>query len=449
MELVSDPNRQAEYCLGDCYFGYCIPTVLAGRSHFYRSDLDNFVTDWCQQYFDRPITELLEREADFGLASLGLHFKKLHFSKILAVATVENALDCWQILCGVWADLFKSACNYIEYRVSLIFTLFYLYHCHPLECNFPIVLSADTLGECLELAQVIIEQYRVVSVLDILNHFITRNHMAITLNDGVQYLHQNRVGGPMKLNWAGKSTYCAGIYNYLKTNGRYIVIVNLDPQVSPFELPYEAHIDICELIQGSKVSEQFHLGPNAKHLVANLDWLDQQLARFSDAYFLFDTPGQIELFTHHTALCEIIQHLERRDFRLTGVALMDCTLCANPFNYVSALLTCLSAQIQLQLPHVNVLSKIDMIKLVKKDLAFNLEYYAEAGSLQQLLIAIQHGQKQLPKQGQFTKFTAALCELIEDFNLVSFGTLDIQDPESIAQLVKKIDRCNGYISPIG
>lgn len=40
---------------------------------------------------------------------------------------------------------------------------------------------------------------------------------------------------------------------------------------------------------------------------------------------------------------------------------------------------------------------------------------------------------------------AALCELIEDFGLVSFETLDIQDAESVGNLLAKVDRANGYV----
>jgi len=37
-----------------------------------------------------------------------------------------------------------------------------------------------------------------------------------------------------------------------------------------------------------------------------------------------------------------------------------------------------------------------------------------------------------------------MCEIIQDFGLVNFCTLNIQDKESVAKLVKEIDRANGY-----
>lgn len=47
--------------------------------------------------------------------------------------------------------------------------------------------------------------------------------------------------------------------------------------------------------------------------------------------------------------------------QLTVVQLIDCHLCTNPGNYVSAVLLSLSTMIHMELPHVNVLSKIDLI----------------------------------------------------------------------------------------
>lgn len=48
--------------------------------------------------------------------------------------------------------------------------------------------------------------------------------------------------------------------------------------------------------------------------------------------------------------------------QLTAVHLVDAHLCSDPGKYVSALLLSLSTMLHLELPHVNVLSKIDLIE---------------------------------------------------------------------------------------
>uniref|UniRef100_A0ACD5VY27 Uncharacterized protein n=1 Tax=Avena sativa TaxID=4498 RepID=A0ACD5VY27_AVESA len=45
----------------------------------------------------------------------------------------------------------------------------------------------------------------------------------------------------------------------------------------------------------------------------------------------------------------------------------------------------------------------------------------------------------------YLKLTKELCDVIDDFSLVDFTTLDIQGKESVGNLVKLIDKSNGYI----
>ena len=56
--------------------------------------------------------------------------------------------------------------------------------------------------------------------------------------------------------------------------------------------------------------------------------------------------------------------------------LVDSHLCANPSQYISALLLSLNVMMSLEMPHINVLSKMDLIES-QGDLAFNLEFYSE------------------------------------------------------------------------
>lgn len=56
--------------------------------------------------------------------------------------------------------------------------------------------------------------------------------------------------------------------------------------------------------------------------------------------------------------------------------LVDSYLCGNPTQYISALLLSLDVMMALELPHINVLSKLDLVES-QGDLAFNLEYYSE------------------------------------------------------------------------
>ncbi|XP_047267081.1 GPN-loop GTPase QQT1 isoform X2 [Capsicum annuum] len=161
----------------------------------------------------------------------------------------------------------------------------------------------------------------------------------------------------------------------------------------------------------------------------------------SEHYLLFDFPGQVELFfLHENAKNMIMELIKKLDLRLTAVHLVDAHLCSDPGKYVSALLLSLSTMLHLELPHVNVLSKIDLIESYGK-LAFNLDFYTDVQDLSYL----QNALSQDPRSAKYRKLTKELCEVIEDYGLVNFTTLDIQDKESVGNLVKLIDKSNGYI----
>nr|GEX40043.1 GPN-loop GTPase 2 [Tanacetum cinerariifolium] len=113
---------------------------------------------------------------------------------------------------------------------------------------------------------------------------------------------------------------------------------------------------------------------------------------------------------------------KKLDLRLTAIHLIDSHLCSDPGKYVSALLLTLSTMLHMELPHVNVLSKMDLIESYGK-LAFNLDFYTDVEDLSYL----QNHLDQDPRSSKYRKLTKELCEVIEDFGLVNFSTLAIQE----------------------
>mmetsp|Transcript_53210 Transcript_53210/g.130393 ORF Transcript_53210/g.130393 Transcript_53210/m.130393 type:complete len:166 (-) Transcript_53210:976-1473(-) len=122
------------------------------------------------------------------------------------------------------------------------------------------------------------------------------------------------------------------------------------------------------------------------------------------------------------------------------VHLVDAHYCADPGKYVSVLLSCLTVMLRLELPAVNVLSKIDLIENFGT-LAFGLEFYTEVAHLDYLVARLEED----PRLKRHAKLSGALCELVEEFSLVGFETLDIQEKESVLRLLKVIDKANGYM----
>ena len=241
---------------------------------------------------------------------------------------------------------------------------------------------------------------------------------------------------------------------------RHVYIVNLDAANS--EMPYECVIDLADLVTVDDVCDNLHLGPNGslmycvEYIERNLDWLFQRIESLLEKhqqnsklapYFLFDCPGQIELYTHHGSMHEIIERLMKKfDFRFCAVNLIDSYYCANSSNFVSALLTSLSTMLHLALPHVNILSKIDLIERYGP-LDFNIDFYTEVLDLSYILKTKNFtGDQFQPKLAKkFRKFNQILCDVIQDYSLVSFIPLNVQDRSSIEKVNNMIDKANGFI----
>ena len=274
---------------------------------------------------------------------------------------------------------------------------------------------------------------------------------------------------------AGKTTYCNGIQHYFSLTGRPCAVVNLDP--ANHDPPYECSVSIEELISLEEVQNELGLGPNGgmvycmEYVAKNLDWLRERVASLVEEgkYLLFDLPGQVELFTSHDAVREIIQELTGKnskndslDLRLCTVHLVDGHLCADPSKYIAALMVSLQSMLHLETPHVNVLSKIDLMDKYG-DLDFNLEYYADVQDLHYLADVLSgdadetanDAERKTPVVGtrflrrKYGKLTRQLCEVVEDFGLVNFATLSVEDKESVQRLCALTDKCVGYVTSEG
>jgi hypothetical protein len=242
----------------------------------------------------------------------------------------------------------------------------------------------------------------------------------------------------------GKTTYCNHLADFLKTLGRSVLVVNLDPAS---ESQHGFDVDVRKLISVDDVMERLQLGPNGglmycmEYLNDNLDWLKAQLDKSDKGYVLFDCPGQVELYTHHKAMINIVRTLERSwHYRVCTVNMIDSFMCADSANFISALLVSMSMMMHLETPHINVLSKIDLVEAYGK-LAFNLEYYTEVLDLSYLL-------DQMADHVAFDKhraLNAALVELVQDFSLVQFHTLNVADREMLWMLTKAVDKAVGYL----
>ncbi|KAJ2767314.1 hypothetical protein IWQ56_003379 [Coemansia nantahalensis] len=245
---------------------------------------------------------------------------------------------------------------------------------------------------------------------------------------------------------SGKTTYCGGMQQFLGALGRKTVVVNLDPANESMQ--YTSAVDIADLITLDDAMDAHGLGPNGgmvyciEYLEKNMAWLLDRLKPYADDgyYFIFDCPGQVELYTHNESIRTVVRQLEKHGFRLACVHLVDASYCTEAAKFISVLLLSLTTMTMLEMPHVNVLSKIDLLAQLG-ELDFSLEYYTSVMDLDYLL---HHLQEREPS-ARFGELNRVMCSLVEDYSLVGFSTLCITDKHSVALLLKEIDKANGYI----
>ena len=111
--------------------------------------------------------------------------------------------------------------------------------------------------------------------------------------------------------------------------------------------------------------EELKFGPNGglvfamEFLLENQEWLEENLGEGEDDYILFDCPGQIELYTHMAVMRRLVDTLQAWNFRICGIFVLDCHFMVDGNKFISGAMAALSVMVNLELPHVNVLSKVN------------------------------------------------------------------------------------------
>lgn len=120
--------------------------------------------------------------------------------------------------------------------------------------------------------------------------------------------------------------------------------------------------------------------------------------------------------------------------------LSDSYCLTLPSLYISNLILSLRAMLQMDLPHLNVLTKIDKLSSYSP-LPFNLDFYTEVQDLSYLL---PHLEQETAVGSKFEGLNTAIVDLVESFGLVGFETLAVENKKSMMHLLQVIDRAGGY-----
>lgn len=282
---------------------------------------------------------------------------------------------------------------------------------------------------------------------------------------------------------SGKSTYCRTMQEHAASltgrNRRTIYVANLDPAADTAY--YDAAFDVKDLISVEEVMEELGLGPNGallysmEFLLENLDWLHDELENFQeDEYLLLDCPGQVELYTH----CPVMRRLTERlsqwgyDGSVVSVFCVDAGFLTDTSKFLSGSLLSLTAMISLELPHVNILTKCDLMEPEEVERVLNYGSATQLWDVDQDRHSLYDPDRHVDafatssssnhtnndntvdfvarmrrleacRRGRH-RLTDAICQLLDDYSMVSFVPLNMLDEESVEHVLATVDHAIQY-----
>ncbi|CAG2111813.1 unnamed protein product [Medioppia subpectinata] len=165
---------------------------------------------------------------------------------------------------------------------------------------------------------------------------------------------------------SGKSTLCGKLCEHLFAKKSMPYVVNCDPAVVSTRFP--TNIDIRDTVNYKEVMKRYKLGPNGAIITClnlfatQLDQVIQLVDKRADTheYVLFDTPGQIEVFTWSASGAIMTEALAAR-FPTVIVFVLDTIRSENPITFMSNMLYSCSVVYKYKLPIIIAMNKCDAI----------------------------------------------------------------------------------------
>ena len=258
----------------------------------------------------------------------------------------------------------------------------------------------------------------------------------------------------------GKSTYCAALQQHGVVSRQPVHVVNMDPAADA--LAYEPAADVRELITVDDVSDELALGPNGalvycmEYVLEDVEWLEEVVTSFVDGdWVVLDMPGQVELYTHFECVRELIRLMERQmGARCCAVFLLDASFLVDASKFFAGALTAMSAMLQLGVPHLNVLSKMDLVRrrLPDQEVKDEEEPWmvvpgeeereeAFEGALERFLVPdvpALVAELDAKMDARFRALNARVGALLEDYSLVQLVPFSATDEEAIADAMLQV-----------
>ena len=312
---------------------------------------------------------------------------------------------------------------------------------------------------------------------------------------------------------SGKTTYCEGKRQFLQSYdpARPVIMMNLDP-ANDGAFPYPCDVDIRLLVDHSVVMEEEGLGPNGSYLFCldligqRLDWLEQEITKFVEMrmgekeqqhgshgkvkrapYLIIDCPGQVEFYLNTDSMHKFVTTLLQRKLHCASVCMVHLTdgvvATRDVPTYISTCLLSLTSMVDLELPHVNVLTKWDVVleneggspdsegfldvEAFLDTPSFLDHHFARLWKKRGSHLGMVGGLKERsapPAEGTtagtsptatarsssgasntLLTMSKTIMEVVDGYGIVGFVPLDVQSQDMMLELVQRVDNALGNL----
>ena len=163
---------------------------------------------------------------------------------------------------------------------------------------------------------------------------------------------------------SGKSALTGAFLGWMQRQGYDAVTVNLDPGIE--DAPYVPDVDIREWIKLKDIMEEYGVGPNGAQIIAadmlamNTGEMKEIIDSFETDYVIFDTPGQMELFTLRQSGKVLVDSFGA-ERSIIGY-LYDPVISKTSSGFITLMLQAASVQVRFNVPFMGILTKSDLLK---------------------------------------------------------------------------------------
>jgi GTPase SAR1 family protein len=163
---------------------------------------------------------------------------------------------------------------------------------------------------------------------------------------------------------SGKSSLTGAFLGWMQGQGYDAITINLDPGIE--NAPYVPDVDIRDWIKLKDIMEEYGVGPNGAQIIAadmlalNTGEMKEIIEEFETEYVIFDTPGQMELFTLRQSGKVLVDSFGAG--RSIIGFLYDPVISKTPSGFITLMLQAASVQVRFNLPFMGILTKSDLMK---------------------------------------------------------------------------------------